>query len=259
VSQVANPAIDKLVSSVSEELVFAQVWIKRVPSGFELRHVNDRSAESERLRTVRLAEVRTLAQKTAIGAFRPLRSAPNLQSGWRLTLSNATELDVALRELYPGAVADWFAAQAELPPTTDYRTFTERQTGMYRITTKLTNAEAAQIIRACCPAQFCLKRRLWSVRGLAIDASETKSIIPCLEPCAVLLEFARTAVRIYQAGKVQISVDDLPIVAAAINAAMNLPDPTSREADFSSPRNPRRAQLLLEKISDSHEAGSVTE
>lgn len=258
-SQVANPALDKLVSSVAEELVFAQVLITRVPSGFELRHVNDRNVEPKHLRTVLLAEIRTVAQKTATGAFRPLKSAPNLQSGWRLPLSNATELDAALRELYPGAVADWFAVQAEPPPTTDYRTFTERQTGMYRITTKLTDVEAAQVIRACCPAQFCLKRRLWTVRGLAVDARKTKSVIPCLEPCAVLLEFARTAVRIDQAGKVQISVEDLPVLAAAVKVALDTADPAIREADFSSPHNPRRAQLLLEKISDSHEAGSVTD
>jgi hypothetical protein len=79
---------------------------------------------------------------------------------------------------------------------TDYRAFTERQTGMYRITTKLSDSDVAGVIRACCAKESCLKRRLWTISGLETDSPETKSIIPCLEPCAMLLESARTAARL---------------------------------------------------------------
>ncbi len=107
--------------------------------------------------------------------------------------ANNTELEAALQHLYPGAITDWFAAQAQPAPVTHYREFTDRQTGMYRVTTMLSDEQAAVMARACCHRRFCLKRRLWTVGSLGPEASGEKSLIPCLEPCAILLEFARKA------------------------------------------------------------------
>lgn len=233
---VANPALEAFVAAVGKELVLAQVLIRREGTGFELRHVNDSEVAKESLRTLARSDLRNLAQFTSTGAFRPLKSAPNLQTGWRVSVSNPAELDTALRHLYPGAVADWFAALSSSPPVTHYREFTSRQTGMYRITQMLTDQQAAPVIRACCHPSFCLKQRLWTIEGLAPDAPESKSVIPCLEPCALLLEFARKAVRLEQASE-------------EAEAATEQESETEevREADFNSPNNPRRIQLRLEK------------
>jgi hypothetical protein len=95
-----------------------------------------------------------------------------------------------------------------------------------------------------------LKQRLWTVEGLPPDAATEKSLLPCLEPCAVLLEFARAAVRLEQSEErgdgsaketASFSVSELEQVAESRPAEI-------READFSTPQNPRRAQLALEKI-----------
>ncbi len=198
---VRNPAWEAFVARLGDELVLAQVLIARREQGYELRHVADRSAPAEQLRLLPVAELRLLAQVTAAGAFRPLKSAPNLQTGWRALPANDAALEAALNHLYPGAVADWFAAQAERPPVTNFREFTARQTGMYRITAKLSEAQAARVICAVCHRNMCLKRRLWTVEGLPPDAAAEKSIIPCLEPCAVLLESARQAAGGEQAKK----------------------------------------------------------
>lgn len=228
--EVRNPAIERLVAAIKSEMLFGQVLIRRHGSTFELRHGENRNANDDSLRIVSISDLRGLAQFTASGAFRPLKSAPNLQTGWRAVASSIDELERALSHLYPGGVADWFAAQQDPVPVTNYRDFTERQTGMYRITTHLSDGEAAPVIRTCCAPQFCLKRRLWTVEGLAADRASEKSLIACLEPCAVLLEFARTAVRLNQPGGEK-----------AQNPSG--PDATVREADFSSPKNPRRIQL----------------
>lgn len=233
--EVRNPAIEQFAAAIQSELMFGQVRIRRLSSGFELRHVENADANEQSLRTVPISDLRLLAQFTATGAFRPLKSAPNLQAGWRATASNVADLERALSHLYPGGVPDWFAAQQQPVPVTNYRDFTERQTGMYRITTHLSDREAGEVIRACCAPQFCLKRRLWTVEGLPSDGASDKSLIACLEPCAVLLEFARTAVRLNQLGETE-----------AQDASA--PDQTVREADFSSPKNPRRIQLRLEKL-----------
>jgi hypothetical protein len=153
------------------------------------------------LREIGLSDARELAQFTASGEFRPLKSAPNLQRGWRMVASDDDELDSALGRLYPGAIADWFAAQSSNPPATHYREYTNRQSGMYRITTMLDDAQVTEVIGGVCDRGHCLKRRLWTIEGLSPDAASEKSIIPCLEPCAVLMEAARTAVRSEQREK----------------------------------------------------------
>ncbi len=247
---VANPALEKFVAQLGHELVLAQVLIRRRSPDYELRHMDDRDRPEAELQPIAFTGLRALAQFTADGAFRPLKSAPNLQTGWRATTANDVELERALNQLYPGAVADWFAVQSDPPPVTNFREFTRRQTGMYRITQKLTDAQAALVIRAGCHRSFCWKRRLWSVAGLAPDAPGEKSLIPCLEPCALLLEFARAAMRNEQADKLPLplSPQEAATLRAALEALAGAPQRPSREGDFGAAENPRRAQLLLEKL-----------
>jgi len=254
-----NPALKAFVSELGDKLVLAQVLVRRVGAGFELRHVADRDRADETLRALKLSDLRALAQFTATGAFRPLKSSPNLQTGWCVVLSDDAKLELALNQLYPGAIADWYAAQSPQPPVTDFRDFTNRQTGMYRITTRLTDAQTAQVIRACCHRSFCLKRRLWTVEGLPTDAAPKKSLIPCLEPCALLLEFARKAMRIEQQPKFELSVDDAATMVAALQLALAHPRHDIRDADFNAPDNPRRIQLVLEKLQPALKLASPTE
>ena len=192
---IENPALKAFVAQAGDEVVLAQVLIRRNDGGHELRHVQDREAAIESLRAVRPAEARLLAQFTLAGEFRPLKAAPTLPGGWRILAATDLELEQALSGLYPGALADWHAARTLNPPVTNFRPFTERQSGMYRITTKLTDAQAGEVIRQGCDGAHCLKRRLWTVAGLEPDPAGQKSLIPCLEPCAVLLELARKAAR----------------------------------------------------------------
>ena len=231
VSQFENSAIKAFVAAISDELCFAQILIRRNVAGFELRHVDDAQRDSN-LHFVEEKDLRELAQFTETGAFRPLKSSPNLRPGWRFVARNERELDFALNTLYPGAVADWFAVNFENAKPTNYREFTNRQTGMYRITTMLSDEQATPVIRACCHKNFCLKQRLWTIGALETDSREEKSLIPCLEPCAILLEFARKAVRLEQQGE-KVSEPN--------------GDGEIREADFDDPNNPRRLQLTSEK------------
>ena len=245
-----NPALEKFTAQFGGEFLVAQVLIRRLPRGFELRHETDRDASADSLRAVPPGDLRALAQSTGGGAFRPLKSAPTLVAGWITTAGTPEQLELALSQLYPGFLADWIAAQSPVPPITHYREFTGRQTGMYRVTTMLTDGQAAQMIRACCHSRFCLKRRLWTVPGLDPDAADAKSVIPCLEPCAVLLEFARKAARLEQEEKITATVapSDLETLRAALEQTLAAPASTGREADFNSPANPRRVQLLLGKL-----------
>ena len=239
ISAVRNPALEALVARVAPELVFGQVWLQRRAGGFALRHETDRGVEN--LRALALPELRELAQLTERGAFRPLKSAPTLRRGWQCAVRDAAELDAALRQLYPGGVADWFAAQQPSPPITHYREYTARQTGMYRITTMLDDVQVAQVARAGCHREFCLKRRLWTVEGLPPDGPAEKSELVCLEPCAVLMEFARAVMRIEQKSGEAVSVSGSTAPSDQAGGT------EVREGDFSSPLNPRFQQWRLEK------------
>jgi hypothetical protein len=250
VSAFVNPALKAFVTRIGSELTFAQIVIRASKQTFDLRHVSDRERAARELRKLALDDLRAVAQFTASGAFRPLKSAPNLRTGWRFVARDEEELEPALNRLYPGAVADWFAAQSPHPPVTNYRDFTGRQTGMYRVTTMLTDAQTAQVARACCHKSFCLKRRLWIVNGLTPETVEEKSLIPCLEPCAVLLEFARKTARIEQEEKMtlELSPGETATLMAAVEITLRHPEGGLREADFNAPANPRRLQLLREKL-----------
>ena len=245
-----NPALKSFVASFTSDLTFAQVFIVRRDAGYELRHVADRGADDAQLRCVPLAELRLLAQSTEAGAFRPLKSAPNLRRGWRMSIASDAELQIALDQLYPGAIADWHAAQSPVPPVTHFREFTNRQTGMYRIAQMLTDAQAALVIAAGCHKNFCLKQRLWTVANFPPDQREEKSLIPCLEPCAVLLEFARKVMRIEQEAKLTLALApaELDTISAALEHIARHTIVEVREGDFNAAANPRRAQLLLAKL-----------
>lgn len=244
-----NPAFDAWLAGIGAECVIAQVLVRRVGEKFNLRHADDAEAAESSLRNVTVDELRELAQMTESGAFRPLKSAPNLRRGWRLSGATEVQLNAALDQLYPGVVPDWFAAAGDRPPVTGYREFTARQTGMYRVTTMLDDAQAATAIQACCDRRFCLKRRMWTVEGLAADPPGTPSVIPCLEPCPVFLELARKAARLEQEDKVALSLGPgeletvLEALATGASGAGN-----QREADFGDATNPRRMQMLWIKL-----------
>lgn len=245
---ISNPAITALLRAIDRELIFADVLIRRAEMAFDLRHVRDAAAGDDQLTPVAIPQLRELANHDSSGRFRPLKSAPDLRSGWRARARDSAELELALNHLYPGAVADWHAAQSSPPPITGFREFTERQTGMYRITHKLSDDQAATVIRAGCHSRHCLKRRLWSVPGLPPDDAAAKSVIPCLEPCAVLLEFARKSMRVEQEDQLQIQLakSDWQIISNALDRLASGESPGSGAA--ADPSERRRLQWIIQKL-----------
>jgi hypothetical protein len=189
--RIENPWLRAFLCEPWEEIVLGQILIRRVGNGFELRHI-----EGAIRKEIRLSDARAIANFNAAGDFRPLKSTRELPSGWLLRANSPEELELALGYFYPNAIADWFAIRNGVTAT-DYRVYTSRQTGMYRITTFLDDAGVARVIERTCNS-ICLKRRFWTVGQLSCDAPDPKSIIPCLEPCAILMEAARKDVRALQ-------------------------------------------------------------
>lgn len=217
---------------------------------FSLRSTADKDQPVGSLREVSVSGLRELAQFNEAGDFRPLKSAPDLRAGWVCFTEDTGQFEQALDHLYPGGVVDVWAARVDPPPVTQYREFTGRQTGRYRIAQQLNDAGVAEVIRATCDARHCLKRRIWTVEGMAVDSPEAKSEIACLEPCAVLLECARHAARLDREESILMGLveEDRAVLMAALEQALSHPEPGVRAGDLGHPLNSRRICLVLEKL-----------
>ena len=167
-----------------------QIALRGVPEGIELRHIED--AEREELQShTRPEDARSLANLDAAGAFRPLKTAPNLVRGWRLVLADAAALRLALDYFYPAMLGVWHShTRGDLVPV-PLRETLGRQTGMYRVTQKITDVQARTLIDGFCVG--CLKCRLWDGQKPRIAKGEMPLL--CQEACNLLVARAREAVK----------------------------------------------------------------
>jgi hypothetical protein len=83
------------------------------------------------------------------------------------------------------------------------------------------------VVRVGCDARYCVKRRLWPAAGVPGDG-DGKSDVPCLEPCAVMLEFARRVARLSVGPPRTLVLEDSGdegVLAALENAAQASAEP----------------------------------
>ncbi len=152
---------------------------------------------------------REIGRYDAGGAFRPLRTAPSLNTGWELLVSTLPDLLLALDFLYPAAVANWVHHSCGHVEVATLRETLNRQTGIYRVTALIRDDEARQITTDVCAA-MCLRRILWPLdAGQPLDhlpphkqpeespqPSSGKCIpLLCSDACPLLVGAARSAVK----------------------------------------------------------------
>lgn len=183
-----------------------QIVIREVSEGFELRHRDDLGRDD--LQTwVRVADARLLANHDDSGAYRPLKSAPNLAHGWRMIVPDLPTLRRALDYFYPAMLGVRASQErGELQPVL-LRATLARQTGMYRVTQKITDAQADTLIgRFCEPTGGCLKKILWQIApevpittlpATKFPRNEAGRAWPllCHEACNLLVAEARNVVK----------------------------------------------------------------
>jgi hypothetical protein len=96
------------------------------------------------------------------GNYRPLKTAPNLQHGWRLQLATLNELTRALDYFYPGRLAVFAAWKTDQLRTTPLRKTLDRQSGMYRIAAKISDEQVNRVVGDFCRSDGgCLRTILW--------------------------------------------------------------------------------------------------
>lgn len=182
--------------------------------GWFLCHVNDRAialAGGDGLeKSIDPETARSVALYNDKGEYRPLRSSPDLRQGWLLSLTDLSEVRLALDHLYPAALGLYRSLQQGQPGIVTFREKLQRQTGMYRSANRISDTRAQGLIRRVCnPEGGCLKRILWpissehDVHSLAPEkfldrgAPPRSDEIPllCQEACNILVAEARVEAR----------------------------------------------------------------
>jgi sirohydrochlorin cobaltochelatase len=192
-------------------LQIGQVRITPVEAGFELRHIEDTDrTDLEEFRDPEAA--RHLSVYADSGAFRPLRTAPNLRHGWSLRLADLGALRKALDHFYPSMLGVLLSHEVGELRVQQLRETLNRQTGMYAITRKLTDEQANEMVGGFCRSDGgCLKTILWQIAdgvpvttlpaskfdpaANQVGGSEPAIAMLCHEICNLLVAKARTVVK----------------------------------------------------------------
>ena len=139
-----------------------EIVVDRSEDGsFRLSHRDD-SGRAE-LTLYRDAEAAVaIAQYDDTGSYRPLKTAPNLRHGWLLVLPDAQAVRMAVDLFYPGRVPAYIAWRRGTLRTTPLRETLERQSGMYRVTAKITDEQANELVGNLCRSDGgCLRTIQW--------------------------------------------------------------------------------------------------
>jgi sirohydrochlorin cobaltochelatase len=154
--------IDEIFNGLATRFYFGQILVtKRTRAGFVLSHRDD--ASRDQLQTYQGAEdAIEIAKYEDGGNYRPLKTAPNLRHGWRLELVTVEELRCALDYFYPGRLAVFGAWKSGYLKTTVLRGTLDRQSGMYRVAAKISDAQINDSVANFCRSDGgCLRTILW--------------------------------------------------------------------------------------------------
>ena len=94
--------------------------------------------------------------------YRPLKTAPNLRHGWELRAGDENSLHGVVEQFYPGrlsVLAAWNTGNLAITP---FRETLARQSGMYRVSAKITDDQADTLVGNFCRSDGgCLRTILW--------------------------------------------------------------------------------------------------
>lgn len=209
-----------LEAGLGDNCHFGQILIRKTNDGFVLCH-----REDERRIDLQTShnqhEALEIAKYDDAGGYRPLKTAPNVRHGWRLTLKTPKELRRALDYFYPGRLAVFAAWKTGQLRTTNLRDTLDRQSGMYRVAAKISDAQIDNLVAEFCRSEGgCLRTILWKrdvngtvsstklpnekfdpshdqAEGVERPGSPTAATVPllCQEACNLLVAECRRVVK----------------------------------------------------------------
>jgi sirohydrochlorin cobaltochelatase len=137
-----------------------QLEISASDDGFVVRHRDD--AGRNNLTDHSSDDAFEIAKFEDGGNYRALKTAPNLRHDWKIFVNNAAELEQAIDAIYPGRLAVLRALESGELVTTSLRETLSRQSGMYRVATKISDQQIDNLVGDFCRSDGgCLRTILW--------------------------------------------------------------------------------------------------
>ncbi len=233
---------------------------------YDLRHADDADTPAAELTHYDdPLDARQLAKHDDRGRYRPLKTAPSLQGGWRFPALAAADLVRAVDFFYPASVANWHRERAATLDVSHWRETVDRQTGIYGVVRTWDRGDGYEhvnwVAEACCVDSQCLKRREWEYDGetdLDVDGGDGE--IPCREPCSLVIAAARQWTKLEgeqtRTYEFDLTPSEKEQVEAIIDTVADGRAPDIREADVYDGANRYRARFLRAKRFD--EAGNLS-
>jgi len=196
----------------SERTVIGQIEIRRSDLAFALSHRDDVGRRD--LRDYAAEEAIEIAKFDDVGNYRPLKTAPNLRHGWRILVPDLATIISVIDAIYPGRLAVWRVWRSGQLLPTPWRQTLARQSGIYRVAAKISDAQTDDLIGDFCRSDGgCLRTILWKRDDSGASPSTRLSLekfdpahdqtgggrtaIPllCQEACNLLIAAARKVVK----------------------------------------------------------------
>jgi sirohydrochlorin cobaltochelatase len=196
----------------SEQTFIGQIEIRRADHNFVLSHRDD--AGRRDLRDYAAEEAIEIAKFDDAGNYRPLKTAPNLRHGWKILAPDLATTISVIDAIYPGRLAVWRAWRSGQLSPTPWRQTLARQSGIYRIAAKISDAQTDDLVGNFCRSDGgCLRTILWKrdnsgarpstrLRPQKFDPEHDQTghgqtAIPllCQEACNLLVGAARKVVK----------------------------------------------------------------
>jgi hypothetical protein len=140
---------------------FGQILVRKTGDDFVLCHRNDEAHDDLEI-FQDPEDAIEIARYDDAGNYRALKTAPNLRHGWRMELRTSDGLKRALDHFYPGRLAIFIAWKTGRLRTTPLRETLDRQSGMYRIAARISDAQIDDLVADFCRSNDgCLRTILW--------------------------------------------------------------------------------------------------
>jgi sirohydrochlorin cobaltochelatase len=145
----------------ADPFCFGQILVRKTGDDFVLCHRDDRARDDLEIFQDPEDAIQ-IAKYDDAGNYRPLKTAPNLRHRWRMELRTSDGLKRALDHFYPGRLAIFIAWKTGRLRTTPLRETLDRQSGMYRIAARISDAQIDDLVADFCRSNGgCLRTILW--------------------------------------------------------------------------------------------------
>jgi hypothetical protein len=227
---------------------------------YEVRHVDDADADPDDLDDhVEPRAARDVAKFDEHGRYRPLKTAPTLQTGWRFPELTSTEVLDVVEALYPATIANWHRERQGNLDVDHWEPAMARQSGIYGLIQTWNRGEGHEhvnrVARTCCADSECLKRREWQYDDETdLDVDGGDGTFPCREPCSMVVSAARQWTKLDgeepQAYEFELTPSEKEQIESILEAVADGEAGEVREADFRNDANRWRTRYLRDKRMD---------